>query len=89
MRVDYSKKFIKQFDKAPKKIRDQVTNRIELFSKHPTDPILHNHSLVGKFLGFKSINITGDWRAIYKEAGNQDIQVCIFEFLGTHSLLYK
>lgn len=55
---------------------------------------LHNHKLSGKYSGFRSINITGDWRAIFSE---QDVKhgkvitkkVITFEYFGTHSQLYK
>lgn len=32
-------------------------------------PLLNNHSLTGKWRGYRSINITGDWRAIFVEVG--------------------
>lgn len=42
--------------------------------------------LKGSYLGFRSINITGDWRAIYSEEKNKKgDKTVIFEVLGTHS----
>ena len=48
--------------------------------------LLNNHSLTGKYTGCKSINITGDWRAIFEEINDN---IIYFVELGTHSQLYK
>jgi addiction module RelE/StbE family toxin len=85
MQIKYSRKFKKQYQKAPKKIKQAFKNRRNLFYQNPYNPILNNHQLTGKFKGYRSINITGDWRAIY----SGDKAIIIFEMLGTHSQLYK
>ncbi|MBI2330404.1 type II toxin-antitoxin system mRNA interferase toxin, RelE/StbE family [Candidatus Daviesbacteria bacterium] len=59
--------------------------RLELFIINQFHPQLNNHSLTGKYKGNRSINITGDWRAIYSEEKDS----VIFELLGTHSQLYR
>ena len=88
-RIDYSKKFLKQLKKAPLKIQIAFRDRFAIFLADPFDPILDNHSLTGNYLGKRSINITGDWRAIYSEttdeAGDTGLEVYL---LGTHSQLY-
>jgi len=43
--------------------------------------------LTGKYKGFRSINITGDWRAVFRELKSGEI--VYFDLLGTHSKLYK
>ncbi len=84
-RVDYSSKFIKVLKKAPTPIRVATANRVKLFLQDPYNPKLHNHLLTGKYRGCRSINITGDWRAIFLEEEDR----VIFVALGTHSQLYK
>lgn len=84
-RIDYSKKFDKQLRKAPLEIKIAFRERLELFLRNPFHPFLNNHALTGKFSGHRSINITGDWRAIFTEMEG----AVIFELLGTHSQLYK
>ena len=84
-RIDYSKSFDKQLRKAPFKIKIAFRTRLKLFLQDLFSSQLLNHALVGKYLGFRSINITGDWRVVYKEEKN----VIIFLLLGTHSQLYK
>ena len=86
MIVNYSKNFIKQLKKSPKKIRAQLISRIEIFIQNPGHPSLHNHSLSGEYAGYRSINLNGDWRAIYMPMSENEV---LFITLGTHSQLYK
>ena len=65
MNIKYSATFKKQYKKAPKKIQEKVKERVSLFVQDPTNQMLNNHALTGKYQGYRSINITGDWRAIY------------------------
>lgn len=88
-RIDYSKKFNKQLKKAPLSIKIAFRDRLIIFIKNPFAPILNNHFLKGKYLFSRSINITGDWRAIYSEVLENKEKVAIFLALGTHSQLYK
>jgi len=83
--INYSKRFNKQLNKAPLEIKIAFRNRRELFIQDPFHPQLNNHQLSGKLKGHRSINVSGDWRAIYSEYKN----TIIFEALGTHSQLYK
>ena len=89
-RFDFSRTFQKQLLKVPVKVRAAFLERYKLFLVEPHNPQLSNHRLVGKLNGYRSINVTGDFRALYKECidenGNRGI---IFEMLGTHSQLYK
>lgn len=66
-RVEYSKQFRKQLKKAPIEIKEAFLRRRELFSADSLNPLLNNHALTGEHLGKRSINVTGDWRAIYSE----------------------
>lgn len=90
MLINYGRRFVKQYDKADLKIKEAFKNRVKLFRENPFSPLLNNHALTGQYSDYRSINITGDWRAIYSEiedeAGEKTI---IFELLGTHSQLYK
>ncbi len=89
-RVSYSKKFQKQLEKAPVEIKEAFLKRRKIFLKEPFHTMLNNYMLIGNYLGSRSINITGDWRAIYSESADKNSETMIvFEFLGTHSELYK
>lgn len=85
MKVDYSSKFLKQSKKAPAYIRAQIIKRIELFLVDPFHKTLNNHPLTGKLKNYHSINISGDWRLMYKPLGKQHILIIA---IGTHSQLY-
>ncbi|MFH1535893.1 MAG: type II toxin-antitoxin system mRNA interferase toxin, RelE/StbE family [Patescibacteria group bacterium] len=84
-RIDYSKTFDKQPKKAQLSIKIAFRNKFETFLINPFHPQLNNHPLSGNYKGYRSINITGDWRALYSE----NKVAIIFELLGTHSQLYK
>lgn len=65
-------------------------NRLKIFLSDPFYPLLNNHQLTGKFQDSHSINVTGDWRAIFTEYIDKDgRRVIIFSVIGTHSQLYK
>lgn len=87
MQIEYSRRFVKELRKAPLKIQIAFRDRLTLFIENRNFSILNNHSLVGEIKNCRSINITGDWRAIYEELENGD--VIFFIMLGTHSQLYK
>ena len=74
------------FKKHPAWIKDKFEERIKLFRKDMLEPILNNHSLKDEWLGCKSINITGDVRAIFEDLGEDHFE---FVAIGTHSELYS
>ncbi len=85
MRVEFHRKFTKGYTKAPAYIRAKSDERLRLFKENPVHPLLDNHALQGDRLGQWSINITGDWRALYEF---QDAETVIFVEIGTHPHLY-
>ena len=87
MKIEYSQKFIKEFEKCPKNIKNAFLIRLEIFIKDDRSPILNNHSLSGKLKSFRSININGDWRAVFEEIENK--KIAYFVAIGTHSKLYS
>ena len=87
MKIKFKKRFAKQIDKSPVKIQNAFYARINIFQDDQLSPILNNHQLTGKYKRFRSINITGNWRAIFKEFQNDNLAV--FYLIGTHSELYK
>ena len=84
MKISYSKSFMKQAKKLDKPVRQKLIERTELFIIDPLHSDLNNHPLKGKYKKYRSINITGDFRALYL---TQDDNI-IFDAVGTHSQLY-
>ena len=86
LKVSSSRKFDKSFKKIPATVKSAFYKRLTLFLSSPNHPQLHNHPLKGVFKGYYSINITGDWRVIYRKIDNNHVY---FDSVGTHSQLYK
>lgn len=90
MDIRYGKVFRKQYQKANKSIRSAFFERVQLFQTDPFHPFLHNHTLTGQYKGYRSINITGDWRALYLESRSVTGEIIVeFKLFGTHSQLYR
>jgi addiction module RelE/StbE family toxin len=85
MRIIYRNSFKKSFDKLSFKLQERFLQNIKLFAIDPHDPRLNNHPLKGTYAGYRSINVGGDLRAIYKCIGNQ---IVFFVNIGTYSELY-
>jgi addiction module RelE/StbE family toxin len=85
MIIIYHKDFTKGFKKLSPKIKEKFKDRLTLFEKDEFDPVLNNHSLKGKYLGYRSINVSGDIRAIFK----RDFQSALFVAINKHSNLYR
>lgn len=77
--------FIKQYRRMPAALRKKCDERILLFQKDPFHPILENHPLRGTYTGYRSINITGDWRAVYRKLDDTTVYLVT---IGTHPELY-
>ena len=86
MKIRFHKNFEKQYQKLNRKQKKKVEERLVLFLENPFYSVLDNHPLKGKHTGYRSINITGDLRAIYKFVSEQE---CIFVAIDTHSNLYS
>jgi len=84
MVITYHKKFVKQSKNLPSKIKEKLTQRLKIFGQDEHNSILNNHSLAGKYQGYRSINITGDLRALYQKEGN----IVTFVSIDSHSNLY-
>ena len=88
MKVVSDASFLAKLKKVDVRIRKGFKEQIRLFSKSPNNPQLNNHALRNEYEGYRSINITADWRAIYREVHIGDDTVAYFVALGTHKQLY-
>lgn len=86
MKIVLHRNFEKKFVKLHPKLKEQFKERRNLFLENPFHPILYNHPLTGDRTGQWSINVTGNWRAIYV-FGDKD--TIIFIDIDTHPNLYK
>ena len=59
--------------------------RRDLFLADRFHPLLNNHPLVGKYEGYRSFNIGGDLRVIFKQLDDETV---VFVEIGPHDRLY-
>ena len=88
MRVQLAPELIKKLKKQDVRLRKSFRLAIDLFSTNPNAPKLDNHELQQEWAGFKSIDITNEWRALYTEKKEGDEIAAYFEEIGTHEELY-
>lgn len=86
MTIVLHKRFEKMAAKLPPTAKQKMVERISLFSQNPLDSRLRVHALHTPYKGSFSIDITGDYRAIYELI---DDETALFTHIGTHSQLYR
>lgn len=84
-RIFLHKHFEKKYSRLPKKIKDAFKDRRNIFLENIHSPLLGTHPLHGKYLGYKSFNVTGNIHVVYKETGEG---IFLFVDIGTHTELY-
>jgi len=84
LRFHQPKIFKKWHTKLPIKIKQKFEEKLKLFLTNSFDRTLNNHPLHGEYDGCNSINVTGDYRAIYFMDGD----IAVFIRIGTHSELF-
>lgn len=67
-------------------MRKKFYERVFLFLNNAHHPLLHHHSLRGKWSGYRSINITGDIRVVFKHITENHVELVA---IGSHSELYS
>ena len=83
--IHYHRNFKKQFKRLSKKIQDKFETRVVTFLRDLYSIELNNHSLSGEWGGHRSIDITGDIRAVYRV----ESEINLFVAMGSHSQLYE
>ena len=86
MRVHFHRNFRRSYAKLPMKVRAQFKKRLKLFLESPFDPLLNNHALHGTWGQFRSINVTGDFRALFRMFGSDSVE---FILIDRHGNLYE
>lgn len=86
MYLHYSKLFKKKYKALSPQIKSKVEEKLAIFVADQFDEVLNNHKLNGEYKGYRSINITGDIRIVYRV---EDDTICYLHTIGTHSDLYS
>lgn len=85
MIIRLHKNFKKQFNKLTESQKRKFRERRYIFLQDEFNPILNNHALKGGYQGYRSVNISGDIRVIYRRENPEGI---LFVAIGSHSSLY-
>jgi addiction module RelE/StbE family toxin len=85
MKILFHRNFEKDYVKLRISEKNKFKKRLTIFAENPFDPTLGNHALNGKYHAYRSINIGGDLRAVYKTVKNDEY---LFVAIGTHAKLY-
>ena len=80
------RQFKKDFKKLPSPVRQKLFERLNTFVTSPFSPVLNNHALSGVYRGYRSINITGDYRVIFDPLDENTLRLMR---VGTHPQLYE
>ncbi len=86
MRVLSSKAFQKKALKISPKMLALFHKKLRIFLEDPRARVLNIHDLKGEYVGHKSFNVSGDFRAIYKML---DKDTVYFVDIDNHSNLYE
>lgn len=86
MNVRFHKHLKKQYKKLKKSYQKKFDEKLSLFIQSPFSPLLNNHALHGAHKDCRSIDITGDIRAVYYLF---DQSIAYFITVGRHRDLYK
>ena len=85
MKIIPSKKFEKKVAKLSVPLKKALSIKLRIFAGDPFSAILNNHPLQGSMRGYRSINITGDYRVIYEQ---YDLETVRLVDVDTHHNLY-
>lgn len=88
IRIEFTNLFNKQRKDAPLEIKIAFQETLELFLEEPKHETLRRHLLKGEYFGYESIDVTPDYRAVFKETRIERKIVIKFYTIGTHEELY-
>ena len=80
-----TKNFKKKLSKSHSTVKIKFKEKIRIFMDEPYNIILNNHKLHGKYTGYRSINITGNYRLIFEEIKVGTVRLID---INTHPELY-
>ena len=86
MRFIFERVYKRQYRKLSASMHDRIDERLLLLLTDASNPLLNNHKLNPPYEGFSSINITGDFRLVYKKI---DANTYFLRAIGTHHQLYR
>lgn len=86
--IEFSSLFNKQRKSVPLHIKVAFRETLEVFLENPHHEALRRHFLKEKYAGYQSIDVTSDYRAVFKETKIKTQIIITFYTIGTHEELY-
>jgi len=86
--IKFADRFERQLIDVPDEIKEAFLDTLELFLDDSRNPFLRNHPLKEKFIGYRSIDISDNWRTGFRETNLGEWAVITFHLIGTHEELY-
>lgn len=77
--------FERQYKKLSRALQDKMWERLSLLVVDNLNPLLNDHKLGPPYESYRSINITGDYRLVYKRIERNTYYL---RAVGTHHQLY-
>lgn len=66
-RIEFSPIFKNKLNNVPLEIKIAFRDSLETFLENSHHKSLRNHLLTNEYAGIRSIDVTGDWRALFRE----------------------
>lgn len=85
MKILYTSKFVRQYKKLPKSIKEKAKNKEKIFKEDVSDPWLETHKLKGRFVGYWSFSINSKNRIMFRFSKKSQNTV-YFCYIGDHSI---
>ncbi len=86
--VKFSDRFDEQLKNASDGTKESFVETLYLFLEDPNHPMLRHHALKEKLVGYRSIDVTEDYQAVFKETYSAKKRFITFHMIGTHGQLY-
>lgn len=86
MKIDYTDKFEKQYQKLPSKIKIRTEKQEKLFRNNPFHPSLRTEKLTPRFQEIWSFRVDRSYRVIFKFLKKDNV---LFLNIGPHDYIYK
>lgn len=80
-KIYYTPHFVRAFKKLPRRQKEQIDQRLEIFRRNPYDPRLKTHKLKGKLKGLLSFSITGKHQIVFEFLEKDEV---VFHDAGGH-----
>ncbi len=85
LRIFYKPYFVRQYNKLPVTLQQEVKEKIDLFKEHPDHVFLKTHKLKGKLAGFYSFSVNYKYRVIFEYKSSTEVRLLA---VGDHDV-YK